>query len=43
MLDENAPAAVRLEASEKRLDRLIGKAAQRIDARAPSNRALCDH
>jgi hypothetical protein len=32
MLDPNAPAGVRLEASEKRLDRLIGKAAQRIDA-----------
>jgi hypothetical protein len=32
MLDEDAPAGVRLDASEKRLDRLIGKAAQRIDA-----------
>lgn len=32
MLDPKASAGVRLEASEKRLDRLIGKAAQRIEA-----------
>ena len=32
MLDPNASAGVRLEASERRLDRLVGKAAQRINA-----------
>jgi hypothetical protein len=32
MLNEDVSPGVRLDASEKRLDRLIGKAAQRIEA-----------